>query len=133
MSKCSEKIQPYVLAILRRRGGLLSAYDVHGELRKSHPKLALPTIYRALTALTERERAHRFEPMNAFIACQYDRHAQVSTLSICDDCGTVEESVSPNLLEEPSTVAEKFGFQPARHVIEIYWLCASCGAGQVPA
>lgn len=106
MSKRGEKTQSDVLAVLRRRGGPLSAYDVLGELRESHPRIAPPTIYRALAALTERGRVHRLESMNAFIACQCDRHA---------------------------SVAGKSGFQPARHVIEIHGLCASCGAGQAPA
>jgi Fur family zinc uptake transcriptional regulator len=122
-----------VLAVLRRRGGSLSAYEVLGELRESHPMTAPPTIYRALATLTERGRVHRLESMNAFIACQCDRHVQASILSICDACGTVEESVAPDLLDALSSVAGKSGFRPARHVIEIHGLCASCGAGQVPA
>jgi len=133
MSKRGEKMQADVLAILRRRGGPLSAYDVLGELRESHPKVAPPTIYRTLAALTDRGRVHRIESMSAYIACQCDRHMQASILSICGDCGTVEESVAPDLLEELSSVAGKSGFQPSRHVIEIHGLCASCGAGQVPA
>ena len=133
MSKRGEKMQADVLAVLRRRGGPLSAYEVLGELRESQPKIAPPTIYRALVALTERGRVHRLESMNAFIACQCDRHMQASILSICDACGTVEESVAPGLLEELSSVAGKSGFRSARHVIEIHGLCASCGAGRVPA
>jgi Fur family zinc uptake transcriptional regulator len=133
MSKRGEKTQADVLAVLRRRGGPLSAYEVLGELRKSNPKIAPPTIYRALAALTERGRVHRLESMNAFIACRCDTHLKASVLSICDNCGRVEESVAPELLDELSSVAGQSGFQPARHVIEIHGLCASCGAGQVPA
>ncbi len=132
MGKRGEKMQADVLAVLRRRGGPLSAYDVLGKMREHHPKLAPPTIYRALAALTERGRVHRLESLNAFIACQCDRHAQASILSICDDCGAVEESVAPDLLKEISSVAGQSGFRPSRHVIEIHGLCATCGAGQVP-
>jgi len=126
-------MQADVLAVLRRRRGPLSAYDVLGELRDANPRIAPPTIYRALAALTERGRVHRLESMNAFIACQCDRHLHASILSICDDCGTVEESVAPDLLDAISSIAGKSGFRPARHVIEIHGLCASCGAGQAPA
>ena len=133
MNTRGEKMQAEVLAVLRRRGGPLSVYDVLDELRENHPRIAPPTIYRALTALTERGRVHRLESMNAFIACQCDRHVQASILSICDDCGPVEESAAPELLEDLSSVAGKSGFRPSRHVIEIHGLCASCGAGQVPA
>ena len=133
MGKRGEKMQADVLAVLRRRRGPLSAYDVLGELRDANPRIAPPTIYRALAALTERGRVHRLESMNAFIACQCDRHLHASILSICDDCGTVEESVAPDLLDAISSIAGKSGFRPARHVIEIHGLCASCGAGQAPA
>ena len=92
MSKRGEKLRPEVLAILRRRSGSLSAYDVHGELCEANPKVAQPTICRVLAALTERGRVHRIESLNAFIA---DRHQNASILSICHDYGTVEESVSP--------------------------------------
>ena len=133
MSKRGEEIQAEVLAVLRRRRGPLSAYDVLGELREDNPKIAPPTIYRALAALTERGRVHRLESLNAFIACQCDRHQQASILSICDDCGIVEESVAPDLLTELSSIIAMSGFAPMRHVIEVHGLCASCGAGQVPA
>jgi Fur family zinc uptake transcriptional regulator len=133
MSRRGEAIRAEVLAVLRRRRRALSAYEVLGALRESHPKIAPPTIYRALAALTARGRVHRLESMNAFIACQCDRHMQAAILSICDACGTVEESVAPGLLEDLSSVAGRSGFRPARHVIEIHGLCASCGAGRVPA
>jgi len=133
MSKRGEKTQADVLAVLRQRGRPLSAYDVLRELRATNPRIAPPTIYRALAALRESGRVHRLESLNAFIACRCDRHLQASILSICDDCGTVEESVAPDLLEAISGVAKSSGFQPARHVIEIRGLCATCSAAQVSA
>ena len=68
-----------------------------------------------------------------FIACQSDRHQDASILSICDDCGIVEESAAPDLLKELSSIVGKSGFAPMRHVIEIHGVCASCGAEPVPA
>ncbi len=133
MSKRGEVIQAEVLAVLRRRRGPLSAYDVLEELREDNPKIAPPTIYRALAALTGRGRVHRLESLNAFIACQCDRHQHASILSICDDCGAVEESVAPDLVNALSSIIARSGFAPMRHVIEVHGLCASCGAGQVPA
>ena len=133
MSTRGETIQAEVLAVLHRRRGPLSAYDVLGELREANPKIAPPTIYRALAALTERGRVHRLESLNAFIACQCERHLHASILSICDDCGAVEESVAPDLLKALSSIIGKSGFAPMRHVIEVHGLCASCGGGRLPA
>ena len=130
MPKRGEQVQSEVLAVLRRRRGPLSAYAVLGELREANPKIAPPTIYRALAALTERGRVHRIESLNAYIASRCDRHQHPSVLSICDDCGAVDECVATDLLQVLSSIVGKSGFAPMRHVIEVHGVCSSCGAGQ---
>jgi len=132
MSKRGEKTQAEVLAVLRRHRGPLSAYDVMGELREANPKIAPPTIYRALSALMERGLVHRLESLSAFIACKCAGNQHASILSICDQCGIVEESVAPELLKELSKIAGKSGFAPRRHVIEVHGVCGSCGTEKVP-
>lgn len=130
MSKRGEKMQAEVLGVLRRRREPLSAYDVLRELRAVHPKIAPPTIYNALAALTKRGRVHRVESLKAYIACQCDNHQHASILSICDDCGSVEERVAPDFLEKLSGIVGESGFAPQRHVIEVHGVCAACGSGQ---
>lgn len=127
MSKRGKQMQAEVLAVLRSHRAPMSAYEMLGCLREENPRLAPPTIYRALAALTDRGSVHRLESLNAFIACQRDRHRQASILSICDDCGGVEENISAELLKKLSGIAAKSGFAPARHVVEIHGQCASCG------
>lgn len=120
-------MQTVLLAVLRNRGGPMSAYEMLGYLREENPRLAPPTVYRALAALTDRGSVHRLESLNAFVACQRDRHDHASILSVCDDCGGVEENIiSTELLKELSSIAGKSGFAPVRHVIEIHGQCASC-------
>lgn len=126
MMKRGEKLQAEVLAVLRDQNGALSAYDILEELQKDKPRLAPPTIYRALAALTERGQVHRLESLNAFVACQCDHHRHASILSICNSCGAVEEHVSHDLLNSLSQVTRKTGFAPMRHVIEVHGLCAAC-------
>jgi len=130
MATRGEKTQAAVLAVLQRHSGPLSAYEVLGALREVNPRVAPPTVYRALAALMERGRVHRLESVKAYIACQCDRHRHASILSICGDCGAVEESVAPDMLEELSSIAGKSGFAPMRHVIEVHGLCASCGGAR---
>ena len=133
MSKRGEKTQAEVLAVLRRCRSPMSAYDVLGELREANPKIAPPTIYRALSALTERGRVHRIESLSAYMACQCDRHQSASVLSICDDCGAVDECDATDLLKLLSSIVGKSGFAPMRHVIEVHGVCGSCGDGQALA
>ena len=133
MSKRGEQTQAEVLAVLRRCRDPMSAYDVLGVLREANPRIAPPTIYRALSALREGGRVHRIESLNAYIACQCDRHQNASVLSICDACGAVEECVATDLLPLLSSIVGKSGFAPMRHVIEVHGVCGLCGDGQAPA
>ena len=130
MSERGRRMQAQVLAVLRSRRMPLSAYEVLRRLLEVHPRLAPPTIYRALAALTERGKVHRLESLNAFIACQCDRHHDASILSICTDCGAVEENLSTDLLATLSGIAGKSGFAPMRHVIEVHGQCGTCGSAE---
>ncbi|WP_093256337.1 Fur family transcriptional regulator [Rubrimonas cliftonensis] len=125
-------MQSEVLAALRRRHAPMTAYDVLRDLRAAHPKIAPPTVYNALAALTKQGRAHRVESLKAYIACQCDGHQSASILSICEDCGMVEERLAPDVLTTLSGILGESGFAPQRHVIEVHGICATCGAGQTP-
>ena len=126
-------MQAEVLAVLRRHDGPVSAYQVLKELRNANPKLAPPTINRALAGLTERGQVRRLESLNAYIPRQCVAHQGASILSICNDCGIVEERVAPDVLENLSSILGKSGFAPTRHVIEVHGVCATCEGGKASA
>ncbi|MEM7268169.1 MAG: Fur family transcriptional regulator [Pseudomonadota bacterium] len=121
------EMQTQILGMLQEAKTPKTAYELIAALRGDHPKIAPPTVYRALSALMESGKAHRLESLNAFVACQHTDHNDAAVMSICDDCGLVEESVAPGLTDEIANVAGKSGFAPQRHVIEVHGVCASCG------
>ncbi|WP_415714210.1 Fur family transcriptional regulator [Roseibium sp.] len=133
MTTRGEMWQAEILRLLRQNHAPVKAYQVLATLRKIHGKLAPTTIYRALSALQERGRVHRVESLNAFIACQSRRDKQPSILSICNECGSVEESVAPDLLNDLSNVIGETGFSPKRHVVELHGTCASCNSRKAQA
>ena len=118
-----------VLEVLRNHSGAMSAYDVLAELRQFNPKIAPPTVYRALAALAKQGRVHRLESINAFVACQCDQHPQAPVLSVCDDCGVVEESIAPQVLSALSDVARQSEFALTHQVIELHGRCIACRDG----
>ena len=126
-------MQAEVLATLRKCGAPMSAYEVLDRLRDGNPRLAPPTIYRALAALIEGGRVHRLESLKAFVACRCEQHGHVPIFSICEECGTVEEAVSRRITNELSRIAGQSGFAPARHVIEVHGQCARCESKEAPA
>lgn len=129
MTKRGEQIRTEILAVLRAADGAMSAYDVLDRLQASHPKIAPPTVYNGLAALTKTGCVHRVESLKAYIACQCDAAHQSAVLSICDACGTVEERTAPGVIENLSGFVEATGFLPQRHVVEVHGLCSSCGSG----
>lgn len=133
MTQRGAKIRAEILALLRQAGGALSAYDVLHALKATHPKIAPPTVYNALAALAKAGSVHRVESLKAYVACQCPEAHRTgahhsSVLSICDECGTVEERVAPQLVKDLSGLVEKTGFQPQRHVIEVHGKCSACSA-----
>lgn len=126
MASRGEQVQANVLVALLAHGKPTSAYKIMRDLQDGQPKIAPPTIYRALAALVEQGKVHRLESLNAFVACQCAHHDQPAILSICDDCGAVEETVAPKLLNQLTRLTKKSGFAAMRHIIEIHGRCASC-------
>ena len=130
MGKRGEEMQTAVLAILRDSKSPHSAYTLLDRLQETYPKIAPPTVYRALATLVERGQIHRLESLNAYVACQSEAHHQASVLSICDDCGIVEETFEPDIFSRLSAALRKSGFSAQRHIIEVNGICASCGPAQ---
>lgn len=128
MARAGERIQAEIMTVLRTRREALTAYALLSALRPAHPRIAPPTVYRALAKLAESGRVHRLESMNAFIACRCDGDHDAFVMAICDDCGAVEESVAPELFAALSRLAGRSGFDAQRPVVELHGVCASCRA-----
>jgi Fur family zinc uptake transcriptional regulator len=118
--------QAEILDVLRSQEKPMTAYQVLEELQTEEPDIAPPTVYRALAALTDQGRAHRLESIKAFVPCRCDHTESLPVLSICDDCGTVEEHDGTPLIPALRTLIEKSAFCADRHIIEIHGHCRAC-------
>ena len=130
MRSRKEKWQVAVLEIVQASEKPMAAYDVLGELRNANPRIAPPTIYRTLSYLVEKGRAHRLESLNAYIACKNHKHDKSAVITICEDCGAVDEYVATDVLKVLSNVIAHSGFATLRHVIELQGVCENCGFEQ---
>lgn len=128
MRKQSIQRQRDVLDLLKRNGRPMTAYQILTALKDGEGSLAPPTIYRALSALTDQGSAHRLESINAFVSCQCDHTAHTPVLAICDDCGTVEEHADKPVMDRLTAVTGQTGFHAQRHVVEVHGLCGACAA-----
>ena len=131
MRRAGTEIQAEVLAALRRQARPLTAYAILDRLSGPDRRLAPPTIYRALGALMARGEAHRVESINAYVACRAATHREAAILSICAECGAVEEHLDHRVLGALASVATRSGFAPQRQVIEMHGRCGACADGRL--
>lgn len=115
-----------VLGILTEARVPMTAYEMLGRLRDDTPKIAPPTVYRALNQLIASHDIHRLESINAYAACQHDHHQTASIFSICDACGATDEHVDETAVNVLSALSMRNGFVPNRQIIEVHGQCAEC-------
>jgi Fur family zinc uptake transcriptional regulator len=128
MTGRGQALQADILRVLRGKGQALSAYDILAALREGQPQLAPTTIYRALKLMCARGDVLRIESLNAY-ALRSTRDPQTPViLSICDDCGTLRETVAPEVFTSLTAAAQHCGITPNHHVVEIHGQCDQCGA-----
>lgn len=126
MRKQAATRQTEILEVLRSSDTPMTAYQVLETLQGDEPDIAPPTVYRALSALTEQGRAHRLESIKAFVPCRCDHAKSLPVLAICEDCGLVDEHDGGVLLPKLSAMVAQNNFKSERHIVEIHGRCESC-------
>jgi Fur family ferric uptake transcriptional regulator len=102
-----------------------SAQELHERLHRSHPRLGLATIYRALEAQVEAGMATRLERpghISAYIACVAEHHHHL----VCTSCQRVEDVDETILKPVLRGIRERHDFQVDHERLDFYGLCARC-------
>ena len=128
MRKQAAVRQADILGVLRSSEAPMTAYQILGRLQKDEPDIAPPTVYRALSALTDQGRAHKLESLKAFVPCRCDHDKSLPVLTICADCGQVEEHDGGSLLPNLTALIAASKFVPDRHIVELHGSCSTCAA-----
>lgn len=126
MRKQAAVRQADILNVLRSSEGPMTAYQILDQLRQGEPDIAPPTVYRALSALTDQSRAHKLESLKSFVPCRCKHDESLPVLTICGDCGLVEEHDGGALLSKLASVIAPSNFKPARHIVELHGQCSAC-------
>ncbi len=128
MRKQASKRQSDVLTVLRSFDKPMTAYQILEQLQAKEPDIAPPTVYRTLSALTDQGRAHRLESIKAFVPCRCNHAESLPVLTICDDCGSVDELDGSELLPSLNALVSDSAFHPQRHIVEVRGHCRACAA-----
>ena len=126
MRKKSGVRQSEVMSVLVENPKPMTAYEILDKMKLDEHDLAAPTVYRALSALTDQGRAHKLESIKAFVPCRCNHKAAIPVLAICGECRTVEEYDGSVLLPKLSAISALSSFRATRHIVEIHGICQSC-------
>jgi len=121
-----------VLEILWEAGRPIGAYEILEAMGGGRRALAPPTVYRALDFLLEQGLVHKIESLHAFVGCDHPGQPHASQFLICDRCGAVTELEDEGVARSLRSAADGTGFQPARRVVELIGVCASCSDEEHP-
>lgn len=109
----------------------LGAYDLLERLRKDHPRLAPPTVYRALESLEREGAIHRLASLNAYLACRHPGEAHAhddALLLVCTCCHKTDEVAAPKVARKLRDETQPRDFAPVGHTLEVPGLCPDCRA-----
>lgn len=113
-----------VLSSLAGRDDLVTAQDLHHEMRSRGDAPGLATIYRTLAALSDAGEVDTFprDGEQAFRLCRDAHHHHL----VCESCGAVEEVEAQEVEAWVTRVARRRGFAVTGHTADIYGVCSSC-------
>ncbi len=115
-----------VLEALREAGGHPSAEDVYLIVKKKNPRVALGTVYQALSVLEE---IGVIVPKHwAESPTRYDLNVEPHLDIRCIRCGEVSEVQGVELDELEETIRKNTPYQVTRATMVIEGLCPSCKA-----
>ena len=115
-----------VLAIISASEQPMGAYDIMEKLRADHPRIAPPTVYRALEFLLAEGLIHKLESLHAYVGCQHPDHPHFSQFLICKGCGDVSEIHNKVVNNSLTSAARAEGFTPDKSTVEVVGVCGRC-------
>lgn len=107
----------------------LSVEDIESRLRTGGERIGKATVYRTLEMLVRSGLVEEYDFGEGFKRYKHLFGQElVREHLICTECGKVQEIQTPELSRLQEVVAREQGFQPARHRLEMYGICAACQA-----
>jgi Fur family transcriptional regulator, ferric uptake regulator len=115
-----------ILEVFLRTEGHSSAEDLYQLVKAEDPSVGFTTVYRTLKLLAEcgLAREERLGDGRRRYEHQY-KHPHHDHL-ICTECGELIEFYSEVIERKQDEIAAQYKFQPTRHSLRIFGVCANC-------
>jgi Fur family ferric uptake transcriptional regulator len=115
-----------VLALLDRQGCLLSAQEIHDQLRDTGRGVGLASVYRALELLASLKLVHRVDVDGTACYEPADPSGEHHHHAICDRCGKLAVFEDPELERVLHVVGERLGYDIGGHDVVLRGACPDC-------
>jgi Fur family ferric uptake transcriptional regulator len=115
-----------VLALLGRQGCLLSAQDIHDQLRGAGRGVGLASVYRALELLANLKLVHRVDVDGTACYEPADPSGEHHHHAICERCGKLAVFEDPELERVLDVVGERLGYDIGGHDVVLRGACPDC-------
>jgi len=100
--------------------------DLMFQFREENDRISRATIYRTLDILVDYGFVRKVDFGEGRCRYEYVRGKKYHDHMICEECGEVFEFMDENLRQHQDRICEIVGFQPSKHVVQIYGLCSKC-------
>jgi Fur family transcriptional regulator, ferric uptake regulator len=103
----------------------LSAQELHERIRRTHPRIGLATVYRALEEQVQDGTSTRLERsghVSAYVACDAAHHHHL----VCTRCQRVSDLAEDVVTPLLQAVRRRHDFQVDHAALDLYGLCAAC-------
>jgi Fur family ferric uptake transcriptional regulator len=117
-----------VLALLGRQRCLLSAQEIHEQLRATGRSVGLASVYRALELLANLKLVHRVDVDGTACYEPADPSGEHHHHAICDRCGKLAVFEDPELERVLDVVGTRLGYDVGEHDVVLRGACPECAA-----
>jgi Fur family ferric uptake transcriptional regulator len=118
-----------VIEVLARHACLMTAGDIHDELRRERRRIGFATVYRALETLTDLGLVRRVEPGTGSAAYEpVDPSGAHHHHVVCDRCGEVTAFSDEALERSIEELARRLGRPIDSHEVVLRGSCPDCRA-----
>lgn len=104
----------------------LSALELYALVNKKHPGIGYATVYRAMKTICDAGLADEVDFGDGVARFEHKYGHEHHDHLICTKCGRYIEVIDSQIEKLQDKLADKHGFSPIKHKMEIFGVCKNC-------
>jgi Fe2+ or Zn2+ uptake regulation protein len=130
MSSRNTRQKEAILKVLRKTSEHPDARWIHGQVRRTLPRISLGTVYRDLKSLSEEGLISAF---GTSAGNRFDGTPGNHSHFRCQACGAINNLDDPSEPALDTRISDKYRLSVAYHRLDFYGLCPACLEASTPS